>query len=252
MTGYRALQNRPVRYPFGHGLSYSTFALDLANVTITNDRVRLEVLVENDGAAAAATVVQLYVAFPGAERLFVLKGFEAVRLGPGETKRVVLDLSRKRDLAAFDGSKWGPVEGTFEARVGFSSRDVRAETAFETAPAGRSGARGGSPVSAWIILGPAALLAALCLGSRLRRRYGDRVRRRREGETALQLTAAFDRARGASRVDEDWGDLRELEERLDAAFDRTSEADERKVGDADDVDAALRFSRVPTSPQAFV
>ncbi|MFD6175770.1 MULTISPECIES: aryl-beta-d-glycosidase [unclassified Isoptericola] len=137
LVGYRWYDARKVgvAYPFGHGLTYTTFAYDDATAEVTgagaDARVRVAVRVTNTGAAAGAEVVQVYVGDPQAqvqrpER--ELKAFAKVFLEPGASQVVTLDLDA-RDL-----SYWHPVlrrwvleGGEFRIGVGASSRDLRAE-----------------------------------------------------------------------------------------------------------------------------
>jgi beta-glucosidase len=139
-VGYRHYDKKQVEplFPFGHGLSYTTF--DYANLRLSaatlapGDRLRVTVDVTNTGARAGREVVQLYVgethprlARPPKE----LKGFAKVSLAPGETQTVSLDVD-VRALAAFDDARgaWVADPGTFEVLVGSSSRDVRAWATF--------------------------------------------------------------------------------------------------------------------------
>ena len=143
LVGYRWYDARrtEVAYPFGHGLSYTSFAYDDASARASGDgrdaRVRVAVRVTNTGAVAGAEVVQLYVGDPQAqvqrpER--ELKAFAKVRLEPGESRVVTFDLDA-RDL-----SYWHPVlrrwvleGGEFRLGVGASSRDLRAELTVDVA-----------------------------------------------------------------------------------------------------------------------
>jgi beta-glucosidase len=118
------------RYPFGHGLGYSSFAysglaLDAPRVG-EDGALSAEVDVTNTGSREGEEVVQLYVGFPAAKvdrPLKLLRGFEKVALGAGETKRVRLAV-RARDLAYWDvGSRsWKVERATYTALVGPSSR----------------------------------------------------------------------------------------------------------------------------------
>jgi beta-glucosidase len=118
------------RYPFGHGLGYSSFAysglaLDAPRVG-EDGAVSAEVDVTNAGSREGEEVVQLYVGFPAAKvdrPLKLLRGFEKVALGAGETKRVRLAV-RARDLAYWDvGSRsWKVERATYTVLVGPSSR----------------------------------------------------------------------------------------------------------------------------------
>ena len=99
LVGYRwydAKKEKPL-FPFGHGLSYTTFAYDGFTVAPRRDakgapEATAKVKVTNSGTRAGAEVVQLYVGFPAAagEPPWQLKAFEKVRLEPGQSKDVVL------------------------------------------------------------------------------------------------------------------------------------------------------------------
>lgn len=126
-VGYRYFQTARVHvnFPFGYGLSYTTF--EYSGVTATPQGVR--VTITNTGAVAGAEVVQVYVAKPGAEILrpeSELKGFARVQLEPGESKTVTIPLDDK----AFrywnvKTNGWEIEGGDYEIRVAASSRDVR-------------------------------------------------------------------------------------------------------------------------------
>jgi beta-glucosidase len=110
LVGYRWYEARalPVRFPFGHGLSYTTFALGAPRLSAERvgpgDTLVVEVDVTNTGARAGSEVVQLYVA-PPASRLVrppkELKAFAKVRLAAGETATARLELD-ERAFAAWD------------------------------------------------------------------------------------------------------------------------------------------------------
>jgi beta-glucosidase len=134
-VGYRYFDTKNVEplFPFGFGLSYTTF--EYSNLTVKPDRffgqvpIEVSLKVRNSGARAGAEVVQLYVHDGHAKidrPVHELKGFQRVELKPGETKTVEFKLDR----AAF--SYWSPARkdwvaepGTFEIQVGASSRDIR-------------------------------------------------------------------------------------------------------------------------------
>jgi beta-glucosidase len=105
------------RYAFGYGLGYTTYAytnLALDATEVKEDgTVTASVDVTNTGSRAGEEIVQLYVGFPGSKvdrPVKLLRGFEKVSLGPGETKRVSLPV-RVRDLAYYDtGAKAWVVE----------------------------------------------------------------------------------------------------------------------------------------------
>ncbi|MFF0747217.1 glycoside hydrolase family 3 C-terminal domain-containing protein [Streptomyces sp. NPDC004111] len=130
-VGYRHYDTREweVSYPFGHGLSYTTF--DHTDLRITQDPEGLDVsvTVTNTGTRAGHEVVQVYVAAPGSRvrrPVRELKAFAAVPLSPGESRKVALRIART-DLAYFDvvADTW-LVEGLeYRVDVGASSRDIR-------------------------------------------------------------------------------------------------------------------------------
>jgi beta-glucosidase len=118
------------RYPFGHGLSYTTYsysnlALDAAEAD-GDGTVTASVEVTNTGPRAGEEIVQLYVGFPGAKvdrPVKVLRGFDKVSLAPGETRRVSLPL-RVKDLAYYDAAAktWLVERAEYQVLVGGSSR----------------------------------------------------------------------------------------------------------------------------------
>ena len=101
LVGYRyfATSGAPVRYPFGHGLSYSTFITGEADVTMTGpDSVTVRVPVTNRSERAGKHVVQVYVATqagPVRRPARELRGFRKIHLQPGESTTVEIDLPRR-------------------------------------------------------------------------------------------------------------------------------------------------------------
>ncbi|SFP79390.1 beta-glucosidase [Geodermatophilus dictyosporus] len=124
LVGYRGLltQGRPARYPFGHGLSYTTFATSDLRVEVTgDDTASVSVTVANTGDRAGAHVVQVYVstaAGPVRRPLRELRAFTKVALGPGESRQVTLDLGR-RAFAYWDvvESGWVVAPGEYAVQV---------------------------------------------------------------------------------------------------------------------------------------
>ena len=137
-VGYRYYQTAgvPVAFPFGYGLSYTSFAY--SNLQAASNGVTLTVT--NTGKRAGAEIVQLYVAKPGAEVLRPaqeLKGFAKVQLQPGESKTVTIPLDDK----AFrywntKTDSWEVEGGSYELRVGASSADIRLTAVVEVAGTG--------------------------------------------------------------------------------------------------------------------
>ncbi|UBU12637.1 glycoside hydrolase family 3 C-terminal domain-containing protein [Nonomuraea gerenzanensis] len=126
-----------VAYPFGHGLTYSSFAYSGLEVreTGTNEWL-VEFTVTNTGERAAQEVAQLYVAFeeerPTRPR-HTLRGFAKVGLEPGASERVRLPLTG-RDLAQWSVERggWRIDPGAFVVEVGASSRDLRLRAEVST------------------------------------------------------------------------------------------------------------------------
>ncbi len=135
-VGYRYYDKKamPVLFPFGHGLSYTTFLYsDLtlsADKLMDKDTLNVSVTVTNTGAVIGKEVVQLYVGAPNSEvrrPVRELKGFEKIELMPGESKTVTFTLD-KRSFAYYESAihDWFVEGGCYEISVGSSSRDTRA------------------------------------------------------------------------------------------------------------------------------
>jgi beta-glucosidase len=120
-------------YPFGHGLSYTTFVynnLSISDNSVTisafecGQKVRVSVDVENTGSVSGAEVVQLYINDMEASvtrRIKELKGFKKVYLKPGEKKMVTFELGKK-ELAIWDSEMHFTIEpGNVKTMVGGSS-----------------------------------------------------------------------------------------------------------------------------------
>jgi beta-glucosidase len=135
-VGYRHFDKNGIEplFPFGHGLSYTTF--EYGNVKVNKAQIsgdegsKVSVDVKNTGQRAGGEVIQLYVqdieaSVPRPPK--ELKGFRKVFLQPGEQKNVVLDIA-KADLSFYDEKqgKWVVEPGKFMLHVGSSSRDIRA------------------------------------------------------------------------------------------------------------------------------
>ncbi len=134
-VGYRYFEARDIAplFPFGHGLSYTTFKYENIHVS-SNQITDTEVLVvtatiTNTGEVAGKEVVQLYVSDPvsSLQRPFKeLKGFSKVSLAPGESKEVRFTLN-DRDFSFYDPrqSRWIAESGDFEIAIAASSADTR-------------------------------------------------------------------------------------------------------------------------------
>lgn len=134
-VGYRYYDTKemPVAYPFGYGLSYTTFAysnLRLDKEIMTDsDTLHVSFDITNTGSVAGKEIVQLYIRdLTGSTNrpLKELKGFEKVSLEPGETKTVTIELDY-RSFAWYSTNlgDWYAAGGSYEIQVGSSSRDIR-------------------------------------------------------------------------------------------------------------------------------
>ena len=140
LVGYRYFdtKKKPVLFPFGYGLSYTTFKYGKATASATtisdNGTITFTVPVTNTGKVAGKEVVQLYI---GDDKASVvrptkeLKAFAKVALQPGETKNVSLTI-KADDLKFFDETAhaWKVEPGTFKAYIGASSADIKSTVAF--------------------------------------------------------------------------------------------------------------------------
>ncbi|MEJ2401529.1 MAG: glycoside hydrolase family 3 C-terminal domain-containing protein [Xanthomonadales bacterium] len=141
--GYRWYEQQGITplFPFGHGLSYTTFEysdLEIATPDAGDAVAIVAVTVTNTGKRAGAEAVQLYlgdveasVERPAKE----LRGFAKVFLQPGESRRVEMPLSR-RDLSFWDveNSGWKAEPGAFQVMLGASVADIRLRERFTYRP----------------------------------------------------------------------------------------------------------------------
>ncbi|GAA0426422.1 glycosyl hydrolase [Actinoplanes capillaceus] len=138
-VGYRGFDARgqEVAYPFGFGLSYTTFGYGAARATATATGVEVRVPVTNTGVRDGREVVQVYVSLPGSRVRRApreLKAFASVPVAAGDTADVVLTVDRD-DLAYWDIrlGRWIVEGGEYLIEVGASSRDVRASVTVHVA-----------------------------------------------------------------------------------------------------------------------
>lgn len=129
---YQYVRGEPL-YPFGYGLSYTTFAYssqELSSPNISkNGAINVSVQVKNTGKRAGDEVIQLYVRYPksAVERpLKALKGFQRVRLAAGEAKTVRIPLNAA-SLAWWNAGQggWEVESGPVEIMIGSSSADIK-------------------------------------------------------------------------------------------------------------------------------
>lgn len=134
-VGYRYYDTKEmdVAFPFGYGLSYTTFAYSNLKLSMESptekDTVMVSADVTNTGKSAGKEVVQLYIRDLTGSAIRPekeLKGFEKVFLEPGETKTVTMELN-KRSFAWYNTElhDWFAASGDYEILVGASSRDIR-------------------------------------------------------------------------------------------------------------------------------
>lgn len=137
LIGYRWFDAAGVKpaFPFGHGLSYTSFAYSGLTVDAASaaPSVRVSFSVQNTGAVAGKEIAQLYVAFPAAagEPPLVLRDFAALPLAPGDAARVELLLDQRAcSVWSAADYAWKVPGGTFGVSVGASSRDIRLTGSF--------------------------------------------------------------------------------------------------------------------------
>ena len=131
-VGYRYFDtfNKEVSYPFGYGLSYTTFAYSKPAVKVSGDNVTVSVTVKNTGKVAGKEVAQVYVTAPKGQiekPAQELKAFAKTReLKPGESETLTMQIP-VRMLASFDeaGLQWLTEGGNYTFNIGASSRDIR-------------------------------------------------------------------------------------------------------------------------------
>lgn len=145
-----------VLYPFGHGLSYTTFTYS-ANASVSvnstalasryptgalaiggqadlwDDIVSVTISIANTGSVDGMEVAQVYLGFPAeaGQPQRILRGFEKVSIAAGASADVTISL-RRRDVSFWDvvAQKWAVANGTYTVSVGASSRDIKSTTTF--------------------------------------------------------------------------------------------------------------------------
>jgi len=119
-------EKKPVLFPFGFGLSYTTYKYSDLQVT-PGSSTSVAFTVTNSGSRAGAEVAEVYVALPASaqEPPKRLVGFSRVMLAPGESKQVSVAIDPKY-LSIFDegSNKWKIVPGSYNFMVGGSSQDL--------------------------------------------------------------------------------------------------------------------------------
>ncbi|MCW3047490.1 MAG: glycosyl hydrolase [Solirubrobacterales bacterium] len=137
-VGYRWYdsQNIAPLFPFGHGLSYTTFSYSGLRVSRTASGASVTLTITNTGTRAGAEVAQVYLAAPAAagEPPKQLKAYQKVFLNPGQARSVTVPVD-SRAFAQWDTTKhtWLITPGTYQVLVGSSSRDIRAQSSLTMA-----------------------------------------------------------------------------------------------------------------------
>lgn len=130
-VGYRYYDQHPeqIGYPFGHGLSYTTFAYSDASVELNGDTIDVRFALENTGSCDGSEVVQIYVGDPVSvvtKPPKELKAFEKVFLNAGEKKTVHIQIPVS-EIAYYNMSlhDWVVEDGVYDVHIAASSRDIR-------------------------------------------------------------------------------------------------------------------------------
>ena len=137
--GYRGFERdkKQPLFPFGFGLSYTSFRYDKPVVEYDGESVTVSVTVTNVGGVAGKEIAQVYVSAPKNKQmekpLKELKAFAKTRLlqpGEQETLRMVIP---KKDLASWNENlhQWQTDAGTYTIQVGASSADIRGKATFK-------------------------------------------------------------------------------------------------------------------------
>ena len=138
-VGYRHYETfgKEVSYPFGFGLSYTSFTYSKPAVKATKDGFAASITVTNTGSASGREIVQLYVTAPsgGLEKpARELKSFAKTRkLAPGESETLTITVD-KYSLASFNesASQWETAAGRYDIQFGAAVNDIRAHAAYKT------------------------------------------------------------------------------------------------------------------------
>ncbi len=134
-VGYRYFDSfgKPVAYPFGFGLSYTTFAYDNMTCSVNGDIITVKVDVKNTGSRAGRNVVELFVAAPNSKKLNKpekeLRNYAKTRLlQPGQTETVIMTVATE-NLASFNekASAWKTDAGVYTFMICSSANDVEAK-----------------------------------------------------------------------------------------------------------------------------
>lgn len=139
-VGYRWFdkQNLNVSYPFGYGLSYTTFEYSDAAAKAEGDKITVSVTVKNTGKVEGKEVVQVYASAPASQLDKPVKELKAYAktksLKPGDSETLTMVINAA-DLASFveESNSWEVEAGTYKFLIGASSRDIKATVEAEVA-----------------------------------------------------------------------------------------------------------------------
>jgi beta-glucosidase len=128
---YMYYEGEPL-YPFGHGLSYTTFGYSGLKVRRSGETVKVSFDLRNTGSRDGEEVVQIYVTSPGDDAAKRLRGFERIAVPSGKTVKVEIDIPVD-DLKLWDtgAHAFSLPEGKHVFRIGASSADIRLETTLK-------------------------------------------------------------------------------------------------------------------------
>ena len=138
-VGYRGFEHNKVKalFPFGFGLSYTTFQYGKPAVSINNDVITVEATITNTGKVAGKEIAQVYVSAPKNKQMEKpvkeLKAFAKTRLlQPGESQTLRMTM-KKSDLASWNESLhgWQVDAGTYTIQIGASSADIRGKASIK-------------------------------------------------------------------------------------------------------------------------
>ncbi|AWK04204.1 glycosyl hydrolase [Flavobacterium crocinum] len=137
VSAYIDLKNSP-KFPFGYGLSYTTFdysALKLSSTKIkSGETIKVSFQLKNSGKVAGEEVVQLYLKdkFGSVVRpVLELKDFQKVKLNAGESKTIEFTIDKEKLSFYNNKLEWGTEPGDFEVMIGASSADIKLRSDFE-------------------------------------------------------------------------------------------------------------------------
>lgn len=137
VSAYIDLKNSP-KYPFGYGLSYTTFdysGLKLSSAKIkSNETIKVSFQLKNTGKVAGEEVAQLYLKdkFGSVVRpVLELRDFQKVKLNAGESKTIEFTIDKEKLSFYNDKVEWVAEPGDFEVMIGTSSADIKLKSDFE-------------------------------------------------------------------------------------------------------------------------